>query len=149
MALSRAPVPGPQSRTSGVTTQPPGVLKTTAAQAVYAKLLRAVACFGAFEVEEKQTSVHLIRGRAFAGVSPRVDGIILSLVFDVPLEHARVRKLERLSARRFHAEIKLATPGEVDAELVGWVKRAYALAAPDRPARPVIPGPRTRTPPRP
>ena len=42
-----------------------------------------------------------------------------------------VRKLEQLSARRYHAEIKLDAAEQVDAQVMTWVARAYALALPD------------------
>jgi hypothetical protein len=76
----------------------PSILKSPASQATYTKLLSAVEKLGPFEVEEKKTCIHLTRGRAFAGVHPRADGIVLSLVFDTPLENPRVRKSEQLSA---------------------------------------------------
>jgi hypothetical protein len=89
--------------------------------------MTAVRQLGPFEIEEKKTSIHLKHGRAFAGVHPRSTGIILNLVFDAPLEHARVHKSEQVSANRYHVEFKLESSTEVDAQLVGWVKRAYSL----------------------
>ena len=41
------------------------------ARALYEELLHALAPFGAFEVEVKKTSIHLVRSSAFAGVHPR------------------------------------------------------------------------------
>lgn len=105
----------------------PSILRSPASQATYAKLLSAVEKLGPFEVEEKKTCIHLTRGRAFAGVHPRATGLVLSLVFDTPLEDARVRKSEQLSANRHHAEFKLDHPKEIDAQMVGWIKRAYSL----------------------
>jgi hypothetical protein len=105
----------------------PSILKSPASQATYTKLLSAVEKLGPFEVEEKKTCIHLTRGRAFAGVHPRADGIVLSLVFDTPLENPRVRKSEQLSANRHHAEFKLEDPKEVDAQMVRWIRRAYSL----------------------
>ena len=35
---------------------------------------------------------------------------------------------EQTSAKRFHHEVKLTLPAEVDAELVKWLKDAYALS---------------------
>jgi len=107
----------------------PTILKSPASQAVYARVLAAVGKIGPFEVEEKKTSLHLSNGRAFAGVHPRANGIVLNLVFDAPLQHARVHKSEQLSAHRHHVEFKLESPAEVDAQLVGWIKQAYALTA--------------------
>jgi hypothetical protein len=107
--------------------KPPSILKSPASQATYARLVSAVEKLGPFRVEEKKTSLHLTRGRAFAGVHPRATGILLNLVFDAPLKHARVHKSEQVSAHRYHVEFKLEDPAEIDAQLVGWIRRAYAL----------------------
>jgi hypothetical protein len=104
----------------------PAILKSPLSQSTYAKVIAAVGKLGPFEVEEKKTSLHLTHGRAFAGVHPRAHGIVLNLVFDAPLKNARVHKSEQVSANR-HIEFKLEDPTEVDAQLVTWIKHAYAL----------------------
>ena len=105
----------------------PAILKSPASQATYAKVVSAVRKLGPFQVEEKKTSLHLTNGRAFAGIHPRANGIVLNLVFDVPLKDARVHKSEQVSANRHHVEFKLVDPAEIDAQLVTWIKRAYSL----------------------
>ena len=105
----------------------PSILKSPASQSTYAKVVDEVDRLGPFKIEEKKTSLHLTHGRAFAGIHPRVSGIILNLVLDTPLKNARVHKCEQVSANRHHVEFKLQDPAEVDAQLVGWMKRAYAL----------------------
>lgn len=107
----------------------PSILKSPASVAVYKQLLTVLRKLGEYEVEEKATSLHLTRGRAFAGVHPRATGLILNLVFDAPVKHARVHKSARVSANRYHVEFKLEDPSEVDAQLAGWIKRAYDLTA--------------------
>jgi hypothetical protein len=105
----------------------PAILKSPASQATYARLIAAVARLGPFDVEEKKTSLHLTHGRAFAGVHPRATGIIVNLVLDAPLENARVHKSEQVSANRHHVEFKVEDPAEIDAQLMGWMKKAYSL----------------------
>lgn len=105
----------------------PSILKSPASQSTYAKVIAELGKFGPFKVEEKKTSLHLTNGRAFAGVHPRATGIILNLVLDAPLKSARVHKSEKVSANRHHVEFKLTDPADVDSELVGWMKDAYAL----------------------
>jgi len=105
----------------------PSILTSPASQSTYAKVVAEIGKFGPFEVEEKKTSLHLSRGRAFAGVHPRATGIILNLVLDAPLENARVHKSEQVSANRHHVEFLLQDPAEVDAQLIGLMKKAYAL----------------------
>ena len=41
----------------------------------------------------------------------------------------RIHKSEQTSANRFHHEVKLTSPVEVNSELVQWLKDAYALSA--------------------
>ena len=105
----------------------PPILKSPASQSTYAKVIAELGKLGPFEIEEKKTSLHLTHGRAFAGVHPRAKGIILNLVLDAPLKNARVHKCEQVSANRHHVEFKLEGPAEVDAQLVGWMKKAYSL----------------------
>jgi hypothetical protein len=40
-----------------------------------------------------------------------------------------MRKVERVSANRFHNEMLLSSPADVDAEVVAWLKDAHALGA--------------------
>jgi hypothetical protein len=105
----------------------PSILKSSASQLTYVKVLAEARKLGPFEVEEKKTSLHLTHGRAFAGVHPRATGIILNLVLDKAVKNARVHKSEQLSANRHHVEFRLEDPAEVDAQIIGWMKQAYAL----------------------
>jgi Domain of unknown function (DUF5655) len=107
----------------------PSILRSPASQATFAKVISAVSKLGPFEVKEKKTSLHLTHGRAFAGVHPRANGIVLNLVFNAPLKNPRVHKSEQVSANRHHVEFKLEDPAEVDSQLVAWIKRAYSLTA--------------------
>jgi hypothetical protein len=50
-------------------------------------------------------------------------------VLDTPLKNARVHKSEQVSANRHHVEFKLEDPTDIDAQLVGWMKKAYSLTA--------------------
>jgi hypothetical protein len=105
----------------------PSILKSPASQSTYSKLIAEIVRLGPFEVEEKKTSLHLTHGRAFAGVHPRATGIVLNLVLDAPLKNARVHKCEQVSANRHHVEFKLTDPADIDAQLIGWMKKAYSL----------------------
>lgn len=52
-------------------------------------------------------------GSAFAGVHPRKQHLLL--------------KTEQVSKNRWHLDLKLTAPGEIDAELLGWPREAYDL----------------------
>jgi uncharacterized protein DUF5655 len=96
----------------------------------YAAILKAVSKFGDVRAEEKKTSIHLCARTGFAGVHPRKSAVLLNIRSATPIKSKRIRKVERVSANRFHNEMLLETPKEVDAELIGWLKSAHALSAP-------------------
>lgn len=98
-------------------------------ETTYEALLRAVGPFGTLRVEEKKTSIHLCCKSSFAGVHPRRSAVLLNVRSAGPIKNLRIRKTERVSAIRFHNELLVRSPQEVDAELVGWLKEAYALSA--------------------
>lgn len=94
--------------------------------AVYEALSRSLAEMGPVTVEEKKTSLHLTNGRAaFLGVHPRKQGLRLNIVLAEAMEGPRVVKAERVSAYRYHNEVDVKQPAEVDSELLGWIQKAY------------------------
>ncbi|MCM3869079.1 MAG: DUF5655 domain-containing protein [Pyrinomonadaceae bacterium] len=96
---------------------------------IYDCLLSKVEQCGPVIEDPKKTSIHLVNRTAFAGVATRKTAINLTIKGDHQLSSARISKTEQVSAKRFHHEVKLTSPTEVDAELVGWLKAAYALSA--------------------
>jgi hypothetical protein len=102
--------------------------KDPEALATYRALTAAIEAFGPFVEEPKKTSIHLGRKSAFAGVHPRKAAILLVIRTSAPIESARVRKLERVSANRWHNEMLLNGPAEVDTEVLGWLRQAYELS---------------------
>jgi hypothetical protein len=103
---------------------PPG----TSTGEIYGRFLSAARALRPMNVEDKKTCVHFARRSAFAGVHPRKDAILVTLKTAAPLVSARVRKLEQASRSRFHNDLVLTDPDEVDGELLGWVRDAYDLA---------------------
>ena len=79
-------------------------------------------------VDPKGTCLHLNRRVAFAGLHPRKTALFLNLRTSAPIESPRVRRLERASANRYHNEMLVASPDEIDDELMGWIAGAHALA---------------------
>nr|MEA2798572.1 hypothetical protein [Phenylobacterium sp.] len=84
----------------------------------YAAILTAVGGFGPLVIEAKKTSIHIVAGSAFAGVHPQKSKLRLNIRADHRIEGPRVRKVEQVSARRFHNEFDLVSPRDVDGELV-------------------------------
>ena len=98
-------------------------------KSIYERILNESRKFGAVIEEPKKTSIHLVNKSAFAGVTTRKNALILNIKSAAPIKHARIAKSEQLSASRFHQEVKLSSPDEVDSVLVGWLKDAYAISS--------------------
>jgi Domain of unknown function (DUF5655) len=101
--------------------------KDAAVRAAYDRLLDALRPLGPFREEPKRTSIHLCHRVGFAGVHPRRRSLSLNLRTDYAIQSGRVAQSDQVSKGRYHNEVMLSSPEEVDAELVGWLKDAYAL----------------------
>jgi len=97
--------------------------------ATYRKLLDTARTFGPVEEDPKKTSIHLVRRSAFAGVATRRKALILTLKSASDIASPRVARREQASAGRWHLEIRLEAPTQVDREIATWLKAAYALSA--------------------
>lgn len=96
--------------------------------ATYRAILAAAKKFGPVREEPKKTSIHLVRNTAFAGVATRRTALILTLKAAADIPGPRITKREQVSANRWHHEVRLEAPEEVDTELVEWLRQAYELA---------------------
>src|SRR5437588_2288979 len=95
---------------------------------IYDRLLKDAQRFGPVMEEPKKTSIHLVNRTAFAGVATRRHALILTIKSDRKLSSPRIHKSEQTSAKRFHYQVKVNSPAEVDSELVNWLKDAYGLS---------------------
>jgi uncharacterized protein DUF5655 len=100
-----------------------------AVTATYSRILEVAGNLGPFQQEAKKTSIHLVRKSAFAGIATRKTALILTLKSATDLTSKRIAKREQASANRWHIEVRLETPDQVDRELVSWLSSAYELAA--------------------
>ena len=96
---------------------------------IYEQLKKSIKRFGPIVEEPKKTSIHIVNRTALAGVATRKGHLVLTIKSDRKLASPRVHKSEQTSASRFHHEVKLASPADVDEELIGWLKAAYLLSA--------------------
>ncbi|HSE20772.1 MAG TPA: DUF5655 domain-containing protein [Pyrinomonadaceae bacterium] len=98
-------------------------------KAIYEAILQAARKFGPIKEEVKKTSIHLVRRTAFAGIGTRKTYLILTLKSDSDSHSPRVYRREQASANRWHLEIKLESPLNVDRDVRSWLKKAYDLSA--------------------
>lgn len=96
---------------------------------IYEQLLQRLQQLGPIIEEPKKTSIHLVNATALAGVATRKDSLVLTIKSDHRLVSPRIHKIEQTSAKRYHAEVKLTSSEEIDAELLNWLKDAYNLSA--------------------
>lgn len=96
-------------------------------QSTYDAVLEAARSLGPVIEDAKKTSIHLVREKAFAGVAVRRSSLTLTLKATRAIKSRRVRRAEQASANRWHLEIPLVSPEEVDGELRGWLAAAYEL----------------------
>src|SRR6185369_2420892 len=99
-----------------------------AVTATYSRILEAAGHLGPFHQEAKKTSIHLVRKTAFAGIATRKTALILTLKSASDIRSPRINRREQASANRWHVEIRLEHPAEVDREVAAWLQRAYDLA---------------------
>jgi hypothetical protein len=90
-------------------------------RAIYDRLVATAQRWGAVREEPKKTSIHLARKTAFAGVATRKAGIVLTLKSPTDIRSRRISKREQVSANRWHVEIKLDEPSQVDADIKKWL----------------------------
>jgi hypothetical protein len=95
---------------------------------IYKAIIRAAKKLGPVKEDPKKTSIHLVRKTAFAGIATRKSGLILTLKSDSNVVNRRIARREQASANRWHLEIKLDAPEEVDREVAAWLEKAYQIA---------------------
>jgi hypothetical protein len=119
---------------------------STSVAEIYRRILEAAESIGPFREEPKKTSIHLVTKSAFAGVATRKDAIVLTIKSASDIASMRIVKREQTSANRWHLEIRLDDPKQVDRELTSWLADAMRLSAssPARPASSTVPRPTRR-----
>ena len=96
--------------------------------AVYDAILGVTRKFGPCEAEAKKTSIHLVRGTGFAGMHPRKAHLVLNVRLGRALPEGSRWKSEQVSKNRWHHEIRLEEPNDVDGEVQAFLEEAYRLA---------------------
>lgn len=94
----------------------------------YNRIVEVSKTFGPVEEDPKKTSIHLNRRSAFAGVATRKDALVLTIKSAADIKDPRIIKREQVSANRWHLELRLTAPKEVDASVKRWLKGAYEIA---------------------
>jgi len=96
---------------------------------IYDSLIKNLKTIGPLAEDPKKTSIHINNKTALVGVATRKAHLILTIKSDRDLASPRIHKSEKVSAHRFHHEVKLTSPSDVDAELMNWLRIAYEMSA--------------------
>ncbi|MBL8154553.1 MAG: hypothetical protein JNM70_10240 [Anaerolineae bacterium] len=94
-------------------------------KAAYDRLIAALNEFGPIREVPKQTSIHLEKNSGFAGIHPRKSHFNLEFRTNIKIEPPRIQRELQVSSRRFEYTVKIAALGDIDAELIGWLREAY------------------------
>jgi len=97
-------------------------------RSVYEKLLQVSLAFGPVVEDPKKTSIHLNRRFAFAAIKTRRNFLILTVKAAGDIDSERITKHEQTSPNRWHHEIKLGSPDDVDSQIARWLRDAYDLS---------------------
>lgn len=103
--------------------------KDPAVKSIYERILSETRKFGPVTEEPKKTSIHLVNKSAFAGIRTQKAALILNVKSAAPIKDPRFPKSEKVSASRYHQEVKLLAPTDVDTSLIGWLKEAYTISS--------------------
>ena len=104
--------------------------KDSTVRATYQRLIDVARTLGPVTEEAKKTSIHLVRHTAFAGVATRRSSLILTMKSATDVRSPRIEKREQTSANRWHIEVRLEKPANIDRQLTAWLTAAYELAGP-------------------
>jgi hypothetical protein len=94
----------------------------------------ALAAIGPHATVPVKTMILLRATANFAGLVVRRDCVHLEFVLPRALDHARIYKRDSLGPRRYTHHVRLASPAEVDGQLIEWLRESYqSVAGPFRP----------------
>ena len=94
---------------------------------IHDRLMAEIAQFGAFEIAPKKGYLSLRRKKQFAMIGPATNTRI-EVGLNMKGVDATTRLAEMPSGGMCNYKVKVTDVAEVDAELIAWIKRAYASA---------------------
>ena len=91
---------------------------------IHDKLMAAIDGFGAFEIAPKKGYVSLRRKKQFAMIGPATNTRV-EVGLNMKAAAPDVRLIEVPAGGMCNYKVRIATPEEVDAELIAWIRQAY------------------------
>lgn len=99
----------------------------SALRPIHDRLMAAIVGFGSFEIAPKKGYVSLRRKRQFAMIGPATNTRV-EVGINVKALEPHVRLLEEPVGSICSYKVRLSEVGEVDAELIAWIRKAYDAA---------------------
>jgi hypothetical protein len=85
--------------------------------------------FGPLRVDAVKTSINLIAKHHLGGARVLKNGLQIGFVLGRKLADRRILRSEWVGGSKYAHSVRLTSPGEVDAQLLGWLREAYELAS--------------------
>ena len=96
------------------------------------ELMKVLDSVGPYKTEQKRTSIHVVRERAFLGIHPKKSYLGVNIVLDHADAIPPAAKTDRVSANRFHHYYKVTSKQQIRGSFVKLLKEAYDLAQPEQ-----------------
>jgi hypothetical protein len=74
-----------------------------------------------------KTSINLVRDRHIGGIRIGKNYIDLDFLLGREVQSPRIRRIERIAPHRIAHTVRLTAVGDIDAELLGWLREACML----------------------
>ena len=74
-----------------------------------------------------KTSINLVSKYHFAAIRVRKDHLRIGFISDTAIEDDRIVRTEQVGPSRVAYVLRLRNLTDVDAQLLAWLKRSYAL----------------------
>jgi hypothetical protein len=98
------------------------------AKALYAVLRRETERrVGKLEVESLACCIHFVSTFTFAAVRVFASRLLVDFSLPHPVKHPRIEKCIKMSAHRYLCFVEVAAPGDVDEELLEWLREAHDI----------------------
>lgn len=95
---------------------------------IYDRLVAQLERFGDIAAEPvKETVTFRCEHGPFLGAQPQQSILRLSILATTPIESPRIRKCTRVGPGRYYNQVDLAGLGDLDEELMGWIRTALQL----------------------
>ena len=94
---------------------------------LFKKFAAMVRACGPVRIIPQKTGIAFQVRVRFAGVRPRKSYLLGGFWFPRRHDHPRFRKIQQFAPRCYIHEFRIASEKELDAEVKGWIREAYAV----------------------